>query len=129
MDEDKKGSRQNTVLVIDDSDVDRQTMCELLADAGYVVHDLPTAIGATRTARERGARAVVIDQNLPGLDGSKLATLFRSNPSLQHVCVVLISSNDATTMANLVRESRADAFVSKAGMHTELVTTLRRLLS
>jgi CheY-like chemotaxis protein len=129
MDESKKPiSRMPTVLVIDDSDIDRQVMVDLLARAGFPVHDLPTAIGATRAAREFGARVVVIDQNLPALNGAKLAALFRSNPSMKEIKLVLISSNDASTMSDLVREARADAFVSKERMHTDLVSTIRRVM-
>jgi CheY-like chemotaxis protein len=130
MDESKKPSTKTpTVLVIDDSDIDRQVMLDLLTRAGFQVHDLPTAIGATRAAREFNARAVVIDQNLPALNGAKLAALFRSNPSLKDIRVILISSNDEATMAQLVREARADAFVSKNKMHTDLVPTIKRLLT
>ena len=129
MDESKRPSTKTpTVLVIDDSDIDRQVMLELLTRAGFQVYDLPTAIGATRAAREFGARAVVIDQNLPALNGAKLAALFRSNPSLKDIRVILISSNDESTMAQLVREARADGFVSKNRMHTDLVPTLKKLL-
>jgi CheY-like chemotaxis protein len=121
-------SRHQSVLVIDDSDIDRQVMVELLSKAGYEVHDLPTAIGATKAARQFEARAVVIDQNLPALNGAKLAALFRRNANMNDIRVVLISSNDEQTMAELVKEARADAFVSKERMHSELVPTVRRLL-
>ncbi|HKU44410.1 MAG TPA: response regulator [Polyangiales bacterium] len=128
MDESKKPTKANTVLVIDDSDIDRQVMVDLVARAGFEVHDLPTAIGATRAAREHGARVVVIDQNLPALNGAKLAQLFRSNPSMREIKLILISSNDEATMSDLVREARADAFVSKDRMHSDLVPTIKRLL-
>jgi len=129
MDESKKAiSKMPPVLVIDDSDIDRQVMTDLLTRAGFPVHDLPTAIGATRAAREFGAKVVVIDQNLPALNGAKLAALFRSNPSMKDIKLVLISSNDAETMADLLREARADAFVSKDRMHSDLVSTIRRVL-
>ena len=129
MDESKRPSNKTpTVLVIDDSDIDRQVMLDLLTRAGFQVQDLPTAIGATRAAREFGARVVVIDQNLPALNGAKLAALFRSNPALKDIRVILISSNDEASMAQLVREARADAFVSKNKMHTDLVPTIKRLI-
>src|SRR5215471_16957018 len=99
MDESKRPLKANTVLVIDDSDIDRQVMVDLIARAGFTVHDLPTAIGATRAAREFGARIVVIDQNLPALNGAKLAQLFRSNPGMKDIRLVLISSNDEATMS------------------------------
>jgi CheY-like chemotaxis protein len=127
MDEPNK-SRNRSVLVIDDSDIDRQVMVELLSEAGYDVHELPTAIGATKAAREFDARAVIIDQNLPALNGAKLAALFRSSATMKDIRVVLISSSDEETMAELVKEARADAFVSKDRMHSELVSTMKRLV-
>jgi CheY-like chemotaxis protein len=122
------GKRNNSVLVIDDSDIDRQVMVELLADAGFEVHELPSPIGATRKARELQVGLVVIDQNLPSLDGSKLATLFRT-AGLQDLLVVLASSSDEVTMLEITRQSRADAFVAKQRLREELVPTVRRLLS
>jgi DNA-binding response OmpR family regulator len=129
MDETRRTTKLPAVLVIDDSDIDRSVMAELLEQAGFTVEQLPTAIGATRAAREFNARVVVIDQNLPALNGAKLAALFRSSPSMKDVRVILISSNDEVTMAALMRESRADAFVSKGRMHADLVATVHRVLS
>jgi CheY-like chemotaxis protein len=117
-----------SVLVIDDSDVDRDVMAELLRSAGYEVHELPSPIGATKIARDLGVRLVVIDQNLPAMSGSKLAALFRGNPQMRHVRLVLVSGNDVTEMAGITRDAQADGFVSKARMHRELVPTVKRLL-
>jgi CheY-like chemotaxis protein len=123
-----RDARGSNVLVIDDSDIDRHVATELLSAAGYLVRELPSPIGATRVAREFNARVVVIDQNLPALNGSKLAALFRSNPALKDVRLVLISSSDETEMARLVKEAGADAFVSKSRMHADLVSTVKRVL-
>jgi PleD family two-component response regulator len=122
-------SRGIPVLIIDDSDIDREVMKDLLQQAGFDVHDLPSPIGATRRARELHVRAVVIDQNLPSLDGNKLAALFRSNAALQDVRVVLVSSSDENSMQDLTRQAKADAFVTKQHIHNELVPTLRRVLA
>jgi CheY-like chemotaxis protein len=120
--------RHSSVLVIDDSDIDRGVMVELLAGAGFEVHELPSPIGATRKARELQVGLVVIDQNLPSLDGSKLATLFRT-AGLADLRVVLASSSDEITMLEITRQARADAFVAKQRLREELVPTVRRLLA
>lgn len=117
------------VLVIEDSDIDRQVIAELLGNAGFEVHGLPTPIGATRIARQLHVRLVIIDQNLPAMDGSKLAALFRKNPSMASIRVVLISGGDEKAMADLAREAQIDAFVSKRLLHDELLNTVRRLLA
>jgi CheY-like chemotaxis protein len=129
MNERKRSPRMPTILVIDDSDIDRRVISELLEQAGFGVHSLPTAIGATRAARDCKACLVVIDQNLPALDGAKLATLFRRNPITKDVRVLLISSSDEVTMTRLVSDAQADGFVSKSRMHAELVATVQRLLA
>jgi CheY-like chemotaxis protein len=121
-------NKLTSVLVIDDSDIDRQVMVELLLDAGFSVRELPSPIGATKVAREFRAQVVVVDQNLPALNGSKLAALFRSNPALKDIKLVLISSSGETEMATLMSESGADAFVSKSRMHNDLVTTIKSLV-
>ena len=120
-------ARNNGVLVIDDSDIDRQVIADILADAGYVVHQLPSPIGATKSARELQVGLVIIDQNLPSLDGSKLAALFRS-AGFADLRVVLISSSDEIDMLEITRKAKADAFVAKQRMRDELVPTVRRLL-
>jgi CheY-like chemotaxis protein len=121
-------SRANSVLVIDDSDIDRQVIADILALAGYTVHQLPSPIGATRKARDLGVGLVVIDQNLPSLDGSKLASLFR-NAGLQDLKVVLTSSSDEISMLEITKRAKADAFVAKQRLREDLVETVRRLLA
>ena len=121
-------SGKPVVLVIDDSDIDRQVMADLLASGGFEVHSLPTPIGATRVARQLNVRLVIIDQNLPAMDGSKLAALFRKNPSMASIRVVLVSGADEKAMTALAREAQIDAFVSKRLIHDELLSTVRRLV-
>ena len=133
MTHDRTSSRTKTrqgssVLVIDDSDVDREVIADLLALAGYTVHQLPSPIGATRKARELQVGLVVIDQNLPSLDGSKLAALFRNAAGLVDLRVVLTSSSDEMSMREITKQAKADAFVAKQRLREDLVPTVRRLL-
>jgi CheY-like chemotaxis protein len=121
-------ARSNSVLVIDDSDIDRQVISDLLALAGYTVHQLPSPIGATRKARDLQVSVVVIDQNLPSLDGSKLAALFR-NAGLSDLRVILTSSSDEISMLEITKRAKADAFVAKQRLREDLVETVRRLLA
>ena len=115
------------VLVVDDSDSDRRAITELLTRAGFTVRALASSIGATRAAREAGAGVAVIELNLPELHGGKLAALFRANPNLKDLKLILMSSHDETMMADFLREARGDAFVRKDRLQTELVPAVRRL--
>jgi len=116
---------RHKVIVIDDSDVDREAMAELLELAGFDVHALPSPIGSTRTARELKADVVVIDQNLPAMDGAKLVALFRGNPNLKHLRIVLVSGADEAEMVEVARQARADAFVSKRRLREDFVRAVK----
>lgn len=122
------GGNKPVALVIDDSEVDREVMLDLLRAGGIEAHGLPSPIGATRTARERGAQVVIVDQNLPAMDGSKLTGLFRSSRALQGIRVILVSGTDEHQMVALAREANADAFVGKSRLQADLLDTTRRLL-
>ena len=123
------GSRWgDVVLVIDDNDVDREAMSECLREVGLTVHGLPSPIGASRKARELNVAVVIIDQNLPAMDGSRLAALFRGNPQMRNIRLVLVSGNDATVMAEIMKHAQADAFVSKRDMQRDLARTVLKLL-
>lgn len=104
---------EKIVLVIDDSDIARAQMVHLLTKAGMKVIDLPSPIGATRAIFENNVTAAVIDLLMPGMRGDRLAALFRGNPRLKHLAVVLVSSERGEELARASREVGADEVVSK----------------
>ena len=69
----------------------------------------------------------MIDQNMPTMDGSKLAVLFRGNRALRHLGLVLVSGDDVAAMAGVARDAGADAFVCKASLAAELAGVVARL--
>jgi CheY-like chemotaxis protein len=115
-----------TVLVIDDSQVARAKMSQLLADAGIRVHALPSPIGATRAILANSVNIVVVDVMLPGMRGDRLAALFRSNPRFRNLGVILVSGAAESELESLSMEVRADATLAKSRL-TELVPMVRKL--
>jgi CheY-like chemotaxis protein len=116
-----------TILVVDDSDLARERMTSLLEEEGFRVIALSSPIGSTRAILENGVRAVVIDVLMPGMRGDRLALLFRRNPRLKDLGVVLVSGESADELLRLSIESGADAVVAKADLN-DLVPAVRRVL-
>jgi len=117
------------VLVIDDSDIARHAVCTMLRRADYVVRDLPSAIGSTREILRHQVSAVVVDLDMPGLRGDKLATLLRTNPRLSEVVLILISGQSQDELAALREDRAINAVIAKSDLELKLVATLGRLLS
>src|SRR3954469_6784583 len=93
-------SGRATVLVIDDDDIARALITEILKPHFQVV-ELNSPIGATRAAVAACADVVVLDVQMPNISGDMLAKLFRNNPRLRHVGVVLVSGCSMAELTDL----------------------------
>ena len=114
------------VLVVDDDDVAREAMVELLKLAGHEVMSLPSPIGATKAIINASVDVVVLDVIMPSLRGDKLALLLGRNPRLRHVGVVLITGGSTTELASVASKLGAAAIVQKSHMHSQLDRAVRR---
>jgi CheY-like chemotaxis protein len=114
------------VLVIDDDDIAREALCDALRDAGHNVHDLPSAIGATRAIFDRNIEAVVLDVMMPSINGDKLSRLLRQASKGKHLTIILVSSRPVAELNELAQAAQADAVVSKAAVRKDLAHTLKR---
>jgi CheY-like chemotaxis protein len=116
------------VLLIDDSDLTRLSMARVLIAAGFQVTELDSPIGATNAILRYGVDAVVLDVDMPSMQGDKLASLIRRNPRLAHVKLVLSSGLDGPELAERGAVAGADATVSKSQGARTLAQVLKRLL-
>jgi DNA-binding NarL/FixJ family response regulator len=92
-----------------------------------VVHELPSAIGATRTVLRNNVGVVVIDVFMPQMRGDHLATLFRNNPRFNRVGLLLVSSEPEAQLERIASEAGADGIVSKSRLD-RLVPTIERIV-
>jgi CheY-like chemotaxis protein len=114
------------VLVIDDDDIARMAMVDLLASAGYQVSDLPSPIGATQKLLHDQIDVVVLDVMMPSLRGDKLATLLRKNPRLQHLGVILVTGALPDELQEVAGQVEAHAVIEKARIDEALVDAVNR---
>lgn len=119
-------ARRPTILIIDDDDIARSLMRELLSPHCRVV-ELNSPIGASRTASAEAVDAVLLDVLMPNLRGDVLAKLFRTNPRLHHIGVILVSSCEESQLAELGRVCGADEIVAKRELRTQIVQTVLRV--
>ena len=113
------------VLIVDDHSSFRATARRLLEGEGYeVVGEAETAAAALAVAQETNPELVLLDVQLPDLDGFELAERLTSfDPEIQ---IVLTSSRDEEDYGQYVEASTARGFVPKAELSG---ATLAALLS
>ncbi len=104
---------QAKVLLVDDEDMLRKVMRDLLEREGYVVVEARDGIEALDQVDRHGPDIVVLDLNLPGLDGYGVLSHLRSRPATQHLPVVVLTAQGDEENEVRVFEHGADDFLSK----------------
>ena len=121
-------SRRTRALVIDDSDTARAGVARILRLGGCQVHELPSAIGASRLALRENIELAVVDISMPGLSGDKLIQVFRNNARLKSMVIIIVSGQSAEELASVAQDGLADAVLPKSQIHDDLIPLLQRLM-
>jgi two-component system, NtrC family, sensor kinase len=116
------------VLVIDDSVTFRQALKAALEQAGYRVIVSDTGEDGLRLASDRRPTAIVVEGQLPGIDGATVIRRIRLDAALRGLpCLLLTASEDrGAELAAL--DAGADAFVRKDGDTAVIIARLKAVL-
>jgi CheY-like chemotaxis protein len=114
------------VLVIDDDDIAREIIVDVLVREGHNVSSLPSPIGATKHIVENQIEVVVLDVMMPSMRGDKLAALLGRNPKLKNLGVVLVTSARVEDVSELAEAVSAVTIVAKEGLQADLPQAVRR---
>ena len=82
-----------TILYIEDNLDNRILVKRILEDAGYQVLEAGDAIEGCQLAKEHQPNLVLVDINLPKIDGLTLTSYLRSDPSFKTTPIVAITAD------------------------------------
>jgi DNA-binding response OmpR family regulator len=116
-------TRRRIVLIEDDGDI---------AEAiGYQLEKAGLQVRVARTGEEgleavrRGADLVLLDLNLPGMDGLEVCRMIRRQPATAHVPIIIVSARADEVDRVLGLEMGADDYVVKPFSLKELAARCR----
>jgi CheY-like chemotaxis protein len=113
------------VLVVDDHPAFRASARRLLESEGYeVVGEVGDGAGAVQAARELAPDLVLLDVQLPDIDGFEVAEQIGAAGDDQAPAVVLISSRDRTDFGPLLDGAAVLGFISKGELTGEALAEL-----
>jgi PAS domain S-box-containing protein len=119
----------NTILVVDDNLKLRQLFVSCLRKAGYEVTDAGTGLEGLRLAQKHCPDLVLLDVQLPDINGMEVCRRIKTDPALKDVLVALCSG-EATESEDKIHglQTGADEYLVKPfGIH-ELLARVQALV-
>jgi type II secretory ATPase GspE/PulE/Tfp pilus assembly ATPase PilB-like protein/CheY-like chemotaxis protein len=122
------GQPASKVLLADDEDSLRKVMRDLLERDGYVVTEARDGVQALDQVDRVGPDIIVLDLNLPGLDGYGVLSHLRSRPATAHIPVIVLTAKGDEDNEVRVFELGADDFLTKPFRARALAARLQAVL-
>lgn len=117
-------------MVVDDEDTVRSTVSRMLKLSWpeAQVDSAKDGFEAGKKIALQRPDAIVLDLNLPGIDGFKVCELIRVDPLTNHARILAISGNPDPQYKTRILAAGADAFMAKPFELEDLVAQLKLLL-
>ena len=86
-------SRQPKVVVVDDEPAIVEVVCDVLEDEGIPAAPCPEAVRAHACIRAKQPAVVILDVQMPGIDGIDLFRQLRADPATSTISVIFFTAN------------------------------------
>lgn len=116
------------ILVVEDQEDNRRIIRDLLTSIGYELIEATDGEAGVRLAKEQRPDLILMDIQLPVLDGYAATRRIKAEPQLRAIPIVVVTSyalsgDDAKAMA-----AGADGYVAKPFSPRHLLATIRKFL-
>lgn len=101
------------ILYIDDDDSNRTLVNRLLSSYDFEVIEAANGLEGIKLAKANPPHLILMDINMPGLDGHETTTRMRSLPILEHVPIVAITALTARGERELALAAGCDGYIPK----------------
>jgi len=116
-----------TILVVDDVAQNVRLLEAVLSSNGYAVTSASSGAEALEEIAAALPDLVLLDIQMPGMDGYEVCRRIRSDPATQFLPVVMITASDSEVRIDAL-DAEADDFVMKPFNQHELLARVRSLV-
>ena len=120
--------QNSTILLVEDNDMNRKLVREYLQDTGLNIAVAENGEIGVHQARDLNPDLILMDMQMPIMDGYEATSIIKSDDSLSKIPVVALTANAMKADREKSIKSGCDAFLGKPVSRTALIDTLRRFL-
>jgi CheY-like chemotaxis protein len=112
-DDPSKFEKPRTVLLVDDDAVTRMLVAHKITTMGAEVIEADDGIQALHYLDESHADLVVLDLEMPNMDGWDVISCIRGNPKTSHLPIIVLTGNESPEALEKSLKKGATSFLLK----------------
>lgn len=105
--------KRDPILIVDDNPQNLKLARVLLSRHGYDVHVAADAEQALTLLETLNPKLILMDLQLPGMDGYELTRRLKSDPQRKQIAIVALTAYAMKGDAERAREAGCDGYVTK----------------
>jgi two-component system cell cycle response regulator DivK len=122
------GGMSKRILVVEDEEDNRRIVRDLLTSVGYEIIEAVTGEEGVKTAETQVPDLILMDIQLPGLDGYEATRQIKANSALRHIPLIVVTSYALSGDDVKAFEAGCDGYVSKPFSPRALLAKIREYL-
>lgn len=125
---DPEAREEDDILVVDDSLSVRTALSTLLIEEGFRVRTAKDGVEAIEAIDERMPAAVLVDLEMPRMNGIEFTTHIRANAATRNLPVIMVTSRTTQKHRGQAEAAGVDSYVTKPYRESDLLLLLRTTL-
>ena len=119
----------STILIVEDNEKNMKLVRDILQHQGHATLEAVTGTDGVRIAKEAKPDLVLMDIQLPDIDGIAALRQIRAEPQLDAMPVLAVSASVMPDEQQKIVSSGFDAFITKPIQLKQFRETVRRFLA
>ena len=116
------------ILYIEDDFENRRLIRKILTARGYIMLEAENAIAGIESAIIDQPDLILMDINLPGIDGIRATVALKANANTRHIPIVALTASAMRGDRERIMDSGCDEYLPKPISIPQLLETLTRVL-
>jgi two-component system cell cycle response regulator DivK len=118
----------STILIVEDNEKNMKLARDVLQSRGYTTLEAVTGEDGVRAAIEKKPDLVLMDIQLPGINGIEALRRVRADPDCASIPIVAFTASVMSADRSQITEAGFDAFIGKPINLKEFLETVKRVL-
>ena len=118
----------SVILIVEDNEKNMKLVRDVLQVKGYQTLEAGTAEDGIALAQAHSPDLVLMDIQLPGMNGIEALGVLRANPDTAHIPVIAVTASVMQQDRKQITEAGFDAYIGKPINLKEFLQSVREML-